>query len=112
MVLTDELFNAVIARARQFYQLALIDCGPHIEHRVMRSVLPGRRPGDRRNRWASTARRRRDKLDWLDARNSHELLLRRSVVVLNDVHDNADSGVLAPWKEVAAGWGGEEHPLR
>ena len=39
MVLTDDLFNAVIARARQFYQLALIDCGPHIEHRVMRSVL-------------------------------------------------------------------------
>ena len=94
MVLTDELFNAVIARARQFYQLALIDCGPHIEHRVMRSVLSQADAlvivGTMGFDGAAAAE---TTLDWLDARNSHELL-RRSVVVLNDVHDNAESEFL------------------
>lgn len=95
MVLTDDLFNAVIARARQFYQLALIDCGPHIEHRVMRSVLSQADAlvivGTMGFDGAAAAE---TTLDWLDARNSHELL-RRSVVVLNDVHDNADSEFLS-----------------
>lgn len=95
LALTDDLFNGVLARARQFYQLALIDCGPHIEHRVMRSVLSQADAlvivGTQGFDGAAAAEQT---LDWLDARNSHELL-RRSVVVLNNVHDNLNEEFLS-----------------
>jgi MinD-like ATPase involved in chromosome partitioning or flagellar assembly len=89
--LTEAMFDDTLARVRQFYQLALVDCGPHIEHRVMRSVLSqvdalvivGTMSFDGASSVETT-------LDWLDARNSHELL-RRSCVVLNDVHNNRDA---------------------
>ncbi|CAN1569772.1 flhG Antiactivator of flagellar biosynthesis FleN, an ATPase [Mycobacteriaceae bacterium] len=93
--LTETMFDDTLARVRQFYQLALVDCGPHIEHRVMRSVLSqcdalvivGTMSFDGASSVETT-------LDWLDARNSHELL-RRSCVVLNDVHDNHDPKFLS-----------------
>jgi MinD-like ATPase involved in chromosome partitioning or flagellar assembly len=93
--LTEAMFDDTLARVRRFYQLALVDCGPHIEHRVMRSVLSqvdalvivGTMSFDGASSVETT-------LDWLDARNSHELL-RRSCVVLNDVHDNHDPKFIA-----------------
>lgn len=90
LALSAEVFDAVIHRARRFYQLALIDCGPDIEHWVMRSVLARADAlvvvGTMGYDGAAAAE---TTLDWLDARNSHDLL-RRSAVVLNDLHGNAD----------------------
>lgn len=75
MVLTDDLFNAVIARARQFSACADRLRGPHIEHRVMRSVLSQADAlvivGTMGFDGAAAAE---TTLGWLDARNSHELL--------------------------------------
>ncbi|TDO06493.1 MinD-like ATPase involved in chromosome partitioning or flagellar assembly [Mycobacterium sp. BK086] len=88
--LTEDMFADTLARTRRFYQLSIIDSGPQIEHRVMKGFL------DRVDALVIVGTMNFDgaaaaetTLDWLDARNQHDLL-RRSVVVLNDVYRSAD----------------------
>jgi MinD-like ATPase involved in chromosome partitioning or flagellar assembly len=88
--LTEDMFADTLARTRRFYQLSIIDCGPQIEHRVMKGVLDHVDAlvivGTMNFDGAAAAE---TTLDWLDARNQHDLL-RRSVVVLNDVYRSTD----------------------
>lgn len=84
--LSAAMFNDTLARTRRFYQLAVIDCGPDIEHPVMEGVLSSVDAlvivGSMNFDGAVAAEQT---IDWLASRNAHELL-RRSVVVLNDVY--------------------------
>ncbi|WP_431236108.1 MinD/ParA family ATP-binding protein (plasmid) [Mycolicibacterium psychrotolerans] len=90
LALTEDMFGDTLARTRRFYQLSIIDSGPQIEHRVMKGVLEHVDAlvivGTMNFDGAAAAE---TTLDWLDARNQHDLL-RRSVVVLNDVYRSAD----------------------
>jgi MinD-like ATPase involved in chromosome partitioning or flagellar assembly len=87
LAMTDELFTDALRRAQRFYQLTVVDCGNHIEHRVMRGVLPAADSlvivGTMNYDGAEAAERT---IDWLAARNLHPLL-RRSALVLNDVNN-------------------------
>jgi MinD-like ATPase involved in chromosome partitioning or flagellar assembly len=87
--LTSGVFGAALARTRRFYQLALVDCGPEIEHEVMDAVLGAADAlvivGTMNYDGAVAAE---TTINWLAARNKHDLL-RRSVLVLNDVYNNA-----------------------
>jgi MinD-like ATPase involved in chromosome partitioning or flagellar assembly len=84
--LTDQLFTDALHRAQRFYQLTVIDCGNNIEHRVMRGVLAAADSlvivGTMNYDGAEAAEKT---IDWLTARNMHDLL-RRSALVLNDVN--------------------------
>jgi len=90
LALSAQLFSDVLAQTRRFYQLSLIDCGGEIEHPVMGSVfnevdalvIVGTMNYD-------GAKAAEKTLDWLEARNAHELM-RRSVLVLNDAYNCAD----------------------
>ncbi|WP_124713180.1 hypothetical protein [Mycolicibacterium nivoides] len=88
--LTSDMFNTTLARTRRFYQLALIDCGANVEHQVMPAVLRAANAlvivGTANFDGAAAAEQT---IDWLTARGKHDLL-RRSVVVLNDVYDCAE----------------------
>ncbi|MGW4101434.1 nucleotide-binding protein [Mycobacterium sp. NPDC004974] len=88
--LTSDMFNTTLARTRRFYQLALIDCGANVEHEVMPAVLRAANAlvivGTANFDGAAAAEQT---IDWLAARGKHDLL-RRSVVVLNDVYDCAE----------------------
>ncbi|WP_396911768.1 hypothetical protein [Mycolicibacterium sp.] len=88
--LTADVFNTTLARTRRFYQLALIDCGANVEHEVMPAVLRAANAlvivGTANFDGAAAAEQT---IDWLAARGKHDLL-RRSVVVLNDVYDCAE----------------------
>jgi MinD-like ATPase involved in chromosome partitioning or flagellar assembly len=87
--LTPGVFGAALARTRRFYQLALVDCGPEIEHEVMSAVIGAADAlvivGTMNYDGAAAAE---TTLNWLAARNKHDLL-RRSVLVLNDIYNNA-----------------------
>ena len=89
--LSEDLFHNVLVRTRRFYQLALIDCGSTIEHRVMKGVFGSVDSlvivGSLNYDGAAAAEQT---IDWLAARNAHDLL-RRSVVVLNDVYRSEDA---------------------
>jgi MinD-like ATPase involved in chromosome partitioning or flagellar assembly len=84
--LDADTFTDTLARTQRFYQLSLIDCGHEIEHPVMSAVLEavdalvivGAMNFDGVGAAEQT-------LDWLDARNKHDLL-GRSMLVLNDVY--------------------------
>jgi MinD-like ATPase involved in chromosome partitioning or flagellar assembly len=82
----SQLFANTLARAQRFYQLSVIDCGAEIEHQVMPAILSS---VDALMIVASTTAKgalsAQKTIDWLAARNGHELL-KRSVVVVNDVH--------------------------
>jgi MinD-like ATPase involved in chromosome partitioning or flagellar assembly len=86
VALSPEGFAATLARTRKFYDLALIDCGDGIEHPVMAGVLSAVDAliivGSTDIEGGLSAEQT---IKWLAARNGHELL-RRSVLVLNDVH--------------------------
>ncbi|WP_223163960.1 MinD/ParA family ATP-binding protein, partial [Mycobacterium simiae] len=94
LALTPATFAATVARTRRFYQLALVDCGAEIEHQVIPAVLSasdalmvvGSCNVDGGLAVETT-------LDWLAARNGHELL-KRSVIVLNDAYRCANSKFL------------------
>jgi MinD-like ATPase involved in chromosome partitioning or flagellar assembly len=85
LALSSSMFTSTLSRTRRFYQLSLIDCGPDIEHPVMEGefssvdalVIVGSMNYD-------GAMAAEQTIDWLASRNAHELL-RRSLVVLNDV---------------------------
>ncbi|MBO0880679.1 MAG: MinD/ParA family protein [Mycobacterium sp.] len=84
--LDADTFTDTLARTQRFYQLSLIDCGHEIEHPVMSAVLEAVDAlvivGSMNFDGIGAAEQT---LDWLDARNKHDLL-RRSVLVLNDVY--------------------------
>jgi MinD-like ATPase involved in chromosome partitioning or flagellar assembly len=86
LALSANLFTDTLSRTQRFYQLALIDCGPDIEHPVMEAVFSAVDAlvivGSMNFDGAVAAEQT---IDWLATRNAHELL-RRSVVVLNDVY--------------------------
>jgi MinD-like ATPase involved in chromosome partitioning or flagellar assembly len=86
LALSAKLFTETLSRTQRFYQLALIDCGPDIEHSVMEGVLSAVDAlvivGAMNFDGAVAAEQT---IDWLATRNADELL-RRSVVVLNDVY--------------------------
>jgi MinD-like ATPase involved in chromosome partitioning or flagellar assembly len=86
LALDAEVFAAILGRTRKFYQLALIDCGDAIEHPVMAGVLCAADAlmivGSANIDGGLSAEQT---IEWLAARNGHELL-KRSVLVLNDVH--------------------------
>jgi MinD-like ATPase involved in chromosome partitioning or flagellar assembly len=86
LFLSASMFTGALARTRRFYQLALIDCGPDIEHPLMEGVLSAVDAlvivGSMNFDGAAAAEQT---IDWLATRNAHQLL-RRSVVVLNDVY--------------------------
>ena len=87
--LTSGVFGATLSRTRRFYQLALVDCGPEIEHDVMNAVIGTADAlvivGTMNYDGAAAAE---TTINWLAARNKHDLL-RRSVLVLNDIYNNA-----------------------
>jgi len=86
LVLSAKLFTDTLSRTQRFYQLVLIDCGPDIEHPVMEGVFSAVDAlvivGAMNFDGAVAAEQT---IDWLATRNADELL-RRSVVVLNDVY--------------------------
>jgi MinD-like ATPase involved in chromosome partitioning or flagellar assembly len=84
--LDADTFTEMLGRTQRFYQLSLIDCGHEIEHPLMSGVF------EAVHALVIVATLNFDgvgaaeqTLDWLDARNKHGLL-RRSVLVLNDVY--------------------------
>ncbi|RUP03959.1 MAG: hypothetical protein EKK34_16335 [Mycobacterium sp.] len=84
--LTPETFADTIARTQGFYQLSLVDCGAEIDHPVIPSVLSASNAlmivGSMNIEGGLAVEKT---LDWLAARNGHELL-KRSVIVLNDAY--------------------------
>jgi MinD-like ATPase involved in chromosome partitioning or flagellar assembly len=94
MALETKTFTATISRSRRFYQLALIDCGAEIEHAVIPAVLSA---SDALMIIGSCSVEGglavETTIDWLAARNGHELL-KRSVVVLNDAYRCANKNLI------------------
>jgi MinD-like ATPase involved in chromosome partitioning or flagellar assembly len=86
LTLQAKTFTDTVRRARRFYQLSLIDCGAEIEHVVIPAVLSA---SDALMIVGSCSVEGglavETTIDWLAARNGHELL-KRSVVVLNDAY--------------------------
>lgn len=98
--LSPEAFKAVLGRVRRFYQLALVDCGPEIEHPVMQAVLSHVDAliivGTMNFDGAAAAE---TTIKWLAARSEYQALLRRSALVLNDVYNCADKDFVAKVRE-------------
>jgi MinD-like ATPase involved in chromosome partitioning or flagellar assembly len=98
--LSPEAFQAVLGRVRRFYQLALVDCGPEIEHPVMQAVLSHVDSliivGTMNFDGAAAAE---TTIKWLAARSEYQGLLRRSALVLNDVYNCADKDFMAKVRE-------------
>lgn len=98
--LSPEAFKAVLTRVRRFYQLALVDCGPEIEHPVMQAVLSQVDSliivGTMNFDGAAAAE---TTIKWLSARSEYQALLRRSALVLNDVYNCADKDFMAKVRE-------------
>ena len=90
----------MLTRVRRFYQLALVDCGPEIEHPVMQSVLSQVDSliivGTMNFDGAAAAE---TTIKWLAARSEYQALLRRSALVLNDVYNCADKDFMAKVRE-------------
>lgn len=86
LTLTPETFTETLARIRGFYQLSLVDCGAEIDHQVIPAVLSESNAlmivGSMNVEGGLAVE---TTLDWLAARNGHELL-KRSVIVLNDAY--------------------------
>jgi MinD-like ATPase involved in chromosome partitioning or flagellar assembly len=86
LALSDQMFTDALHSAQRFYQLTVVDCGNHIEHHVMRGVLNAADSlvivGTMNYDGAEAAEKT---IDWLAARNMHDLL-RSSALVLNDVN--------------------------
>ncbi|WP_459958467.1 MinD/ParA family ATP-binding protein [Mycobacterium avium] len=90
MDLDATTFFDTVTLTRRFYQLALVDCGAEVETEFFKAVLSvsdalmiiGSCTAEGGLAIETT-------VDWLAARNGHELL-KRSVIVLNDTHDCAN----------------------
>ncbi len=98
--LSPQAFDALLGRVRRFYQLALVDCGPEIEHPVMQAVLSQVDSliivGTMNYDGAAAAE---TTIKWLAARSEYQALLRRSALVLNDVYNCADKDFMAKVRE-------------
>jgi MinD-like ATPase involved in chromosome partitioning or flagellar assembly len=98
--LSPQLFAAILARTRRFYQLAIIDCGPEIEHPVMEAVLTSVDAlvivGTLNYDGAIAAE---TTINWLAARSDLQDLLPRSALVLNDAYHSADTALLTKVRE-------------
>lgn len=89
------VFYDTAALTRRFYQLALVDCGSEVETEFFKAVLSttdalmiiGSCNAEGGLAVETT-------VDWLAARNGHELL-KRSVIVLNDIHDCATKAFIS-----------------
>nr|WP_038582380.1 MinD/ParA family protein [Mycobacterium marinum] len=89
MELDKKVFFETVELTRRFYQLSLVDCGAEVETEFFKSVLSvsdalmiiGSCNAEGGLAIETT-------INWLAARNGHELL-KRSVIVLNDTHDCA-----------------------
>jgi MinD-like ATPase involved in chromosome partitioning or flagellar assembly len=94
LALEGRTFTATVSRTRRFYQLALIDCGAEIEHPMFPAVLSA---SDSLMIVGSCSVEGglavETTIDWLAARNGHELL-KRSVVVLNDAYRCASTNFI------------------
>jgi len=86
LALTPQVFADTIVRTQHFYQLALVDCGAEIDHQVIPAVLSSSNAlmivGSMNLEGGLAVE---TTLDWLAARNGHELL-KRSVIVLTDAY--------------------------
>lgn len=95
MELDAGTFFDAIGLARRFYQLSLVDCGAEVETEFFKAVLSvsdalmiiGSCNAEGGLAIETT-------VDWLAARNGHELL-KRSVIVLNDAHRCATKAFIA-----------------
>jgi len=95
MELDAATFFDVVALARRFYQLSLVDCGAEVETEFFKAVLSvsdalmiiGSCTAEGGLAIETT-------VDWLAARNGHELL-KRSVIVLNDTGHCASKAFIA-----------------
>lgn len=89
MELSKKVFYDTVELTRRFYQLALVDCGAEVETEFFKTVLSNTDAlmiiGSCN---AEGGLAIETTVDWLAARNGHELL-KRSVIVLNDIHDCA-----------------------
>ena len=106
-------FTDTVSRTRRFYQLVLIDCGAEIEHSVIPAVLSA---SDALMIVGSCSVEGglavETTIDWLAARNGHELL-KRSVVVLNDSYRSASKDFISHVTDDAgkASAFGEDNPV-
>lgn len=84
LIMTPQVFADTIARTQGFYQLSLVDCGAEIDHQVIPAVLSSSNAlmivGSMNLQGGLAVEKT---VDWLAARNGHELL-KRSVIVLTD----------------------------
>ncbi|GAB4684149.1 hypothetical protein MOKP106_22340 [Mycobacterium avium subsp. hominissuis] len=95
MELNAATFFDTVALTRRFYQLALVDCGADVETEFFKAVLSvsdalmiiGSCNAEGGLAIETT-------VNWLAARNGHELL-KRSVIVLNDTHDCATKAFIS-----------------
>lgn len=89
------VFYDTAALTRRFYQLALVDCGAEVETEFFKAVLSNTDSlmiiGSCNAEGGLAVE---TTVDWLAARNGHELL-KRSVIVLNDIHDCATKAFIA-----------------
>lgn len=95
MELTKKTFFDTIEVVRRFYQLLLVDCGHEVETDFFKAVLSVSDAlmiiGSCTAEGGLAIERT---VDWLAARNGHELL-KRSVIVLNDAHDSATKAFIS-----------------
>ena len=106
-------FDTVSARRAAFTSCALVDCGAEVETEFFKAVLSvsdalmiiGSCTAEGGLAIETT-------VDWLAARNGHELL-KRSVIVLNDTHDSANKAFISHISETVgtAGALGQDDPV-
>ena len=85
-----QTFFDTISRLRRIYQLSLVDCTAQTDHDVFKAVLSASDALMIVGSCTATGGLAVEKtVDWLAARRGHELL-KRSVIVLNDVHRSAN----------------------
>ncbi|GAB4951739.1 MULTISPECIES: MinD/ParA family ATP-binding protein [Mycobacterium avium complex (MAC)] len=90
-----DVFYDTAELTRRFYQLALVDCGAEVETEFFKTVLSSTDAlmiiGSCNAEGGLAVE---TTVDWLAARNGHELL-KRSVIVLNDIHDCATKAFIS-----------------
>lgn len=95
MELDKKVFYDAAELTRRFYQLALVDCGAEVETEFFKTVLSSTDAlmiiGSCN---AEGGLAIETTVNWLAARNGHELL-KRSVIVLNDIHDCATKAFIS-----------------
>lgn len=95
MDLDKDVFYDTAELTRRFYQLTLVDCGAEVETEFFKTVLSNTDAlmiiGSCNAEGGLAVE---TTVEWLAARNGHELL-KRSVIVLNDIHDCASKAFIS-----------------